>query len=98
MSKLAVTDFKSKFSEIRACAVNAVDAAKDISVHPKVNAGLTLTSKRSDKTLLDCKVNVDRKFSLFNLILALVGATAFLFAVSVALKACLRRHDEDEQE
>lgn len=88
MSKLNFKSLTDKCQNMVQCTKNAVCKAKDISVHPKINAALTLKSKKSDRTLFDCKINTDREFSLFNMIAAAVCAAALLAMIAAAVKAC----------
>lgn len=68
------------------CAVTkAVNGAKNITVHPKINADLEINSKKTGKELFKCKVNVDKELSLLKIIGIVAGVIAFTALVSALM-------------
>lgn len=61
----------------------ACSTAKDISIHPKFSASLTVKSEASDQKHFDKGVKLDKEFTLWNIICFVLGVIAAFIAASV---------------
>ena len=80
-----ISGCKAGWDKTECVVTKAVNGAKNIIVHPKLNADLEINSKKTGKELFKCKVNVDKELSLLKIIGIVAGVIAFTALVSALM-------------
>ena len=83
MSNINIEKIKNKIDRGVNTVKYACSTAKDISIHPKVSASLTVKSEASDQKHFDKGVKLDKEFTLWNIICFVLGVIAAFIAASV---------------
>lgn len=83
MSKIDMVCFKEKCQNGAKAVTNAVETAKDISLHPKFSASLKVGSKSNNDSYFNKGVKVDKEFTLWNAICMLLAVAGIFVAFSL---------------
>ena len=89
MFELNAKNIKDKYENVKTAADNTVDKMKDIRLCTAFDAGLEVKSQKKQKKLFGIQMSVNKEFSLFNLVLILMGAALSLMLISSVVKAML---------
>ncbi len=83
MSKINVETVKEKYN----CGVNAlttaIKAAKEISIHPKLDASFTVKSKKDGVNYFDGSVHFDKKITFYRIFCMVLTVFAAFAAATV---------------
>lgn len=87
MSGFDITAVKEKCENGIKTMSGYVDTAKDISVHPKFSASLSVSSKRKGESYFNKGVKVDKELSLFKIIGIVLAVLAAFVAASIIVNS-----------
>ena len=91
--KIQLENVKEKYETGMKAMSDAIESAKDISIHPKFSASLSVKSEKSGKAYCDKRVSVDREITLFDIVcaaLAVIGAFVAASLIVNAIFSCFK--------
>ena len=83
MSKINVEMIKDKYNCGVSTLTTAIEAAKEISLHPKLDASFTVKSKKDGIKYFDGSVHFDKKITLYRIFCVVLTVFAAFAAATV---------------
>ena len=87
MSRFNMDTVMNKYENGRKIVCDAIDTAKGISIHPKLNASLNVKSLDDAEDYFDGSIRIDKEFSLLKLIYTVLAVIAAFAAAAVIVNA-----------
>lgn len=86
MSKKCICEIKEKCEKGVNSVKNAIDTAKSVSIHPKLDASLCIKSDKNNKSF-DNSIKFDKTVTLWDIISILLGVVAAFVAAKLIVNA-----------
>ena len=93
MSKFDMNSVIEKYETGKKVVCDAMDTARGISIHPRLNASLNIKSDDDGETYFDGKVRFDKEITLLNIIYAVLAVVAAFAAAAIVVNAIFALFD-----
>ena len=93
MSRFNMDTVMNKYENGRKIVCDAIDTAKGISIHPKLNASVKVKSRDDGEDYFDGSIRIDKEFSLLKLIYTVLAVIAAFAAAAVIVNAIFSAFD-----
>ena len=97
MSNMSIESVKQSYANGKKIVCDAMDTAKNISIHPKLNASLSVKSKEDGESYFNGNVKLDKEVSLLRIIYTVLAVIAVFAAASLIINTIFSVFDNKKK-
>ncbi len=97
MANINIENIKNRIDSGVNTVKDACEAAKDITIHPKLSASFTVKNESANEKHFDKGVNFDKKLTLWNVICFVLAVIAAFVAASIIVNSLFSLFSGDKK-